>query len=256
MAGIRVVVLAAGQGRRMGAELPKPLVPIAGKPMIAHLLDRVAQSGIDPQPIVVVAPDSINAFRTALGERCDFAIQKEQRGTGDAVMAAKDAAGEAEHIFVLYGDHPFVSPKTLLTLWDLHARDHVAISMLTTTVPNFDGPYATFQSWGRIVRSSSGEIVESKEAKDATPEELAICELNPCLYIFEAKWLWEQLPKLGNNNASHEFYLTDLVRNALLQGERVVTAPAEPFEVVGINTPTELAGAEAIFTGKDRQRNG
>ncbi len=247
MTNTRVVILAAGKGRRMGAALPKPLVLIAGKPMIAHLLQSVAKSGIDARPILVLAPDSVDLFRAQLGEGFAVAIQDTQLGTGHAAMCTKTVAADAAHILVLYGDHPFISPTTLQTLVTLHEQHGTVVSMLTTMVPHFEEQFSTFVSWGRILRDEQGRLVESREVKDATPDELARREVNPCIFLFNATWLWESLPKLTNTNASQEYYLTDLIRLALQEGRDVATAPVDPMEVVGVNTPDELHRAEEVF---------
>lgn len=250
MTKTRVVILAAGKGKRMGAQVPKPLVPIAGKPMIAHLLDRVAASRVDGRPIVVVAPDSVAQFREELDGTCDFAIQDKQLGTGHAVLSARAVAGDAANILVLYGDHPFVSAEAIRTLQNLHEARHAVISMLTATVPSFDGAFGMFQSWGRILRDATGQLLGSREVKDSTPAELTIREVNPCLYIFETRWLWEHLPLLNTNNAGQEYYLTDLIALALAEGREVATASADPLDVMGVNTPDELDRAEEVFNGK------
>lgn len=244
----RVIILAAGQGKRMAAELPKPLVEINGRPMVMHLLESIADSGIDERPILVVAPDNIEMFNDICkDENCDYAIQREQLGTGHAVQAACEAANGAENILVLYGDHPFISAEVMKSLQELHDEGQSEISMLTIKVPNFKKDYATFKRWGRIVRDHTGRIIENKEAKDATDEELEIKELNPGIYIFNADWLWEHLPELKNKNASGEYYLTDLIAMAVDEGSDVATALAEPFEVIGINTQEELERAEQII---------
>ena len=106
----RIIILAAGKGKRMGSDIPKPLVEIAGRPMVRHLLDSVADSEIDERPIIVVAPDNLTQFNEICSDRdCDYTVQDEQLGTGHAVMSARDAASTAENILVLYGDHPFIS---------------------------------------------------------------------------------------------------------------------------------------------------
>lgn len=244
----RVIILAAGQGRRMGAELPKPLVEISGKPMVMHLLESIADSGVDERPILVVAPDNIKQFNEICSdENCDYAIQSEQLGTGHAVQSAREVANGAENILVLYGDHPFISSEVIKSLQELHDENQSEISMLTIKVPNFKKEYATFQRWGRIVRDETGRLIENKEAKDATEEELKIKELNPCIFMFNAEWLWEHLPELKNKNASGEYYLTDLIGMAIDEGSDVATASAEPFEVIGINTQEELERAEQII---------
>ncbi len=254
MANTRVVILAAGKGKRMGAEVPKPLVPIAGKPMITHLLTSVHESGVDGIPVVVVAPDSLEMFQAALDGQCTFAIQDEQLGTGHAVMSAKDALLGADRVVSLYGDHPFISAATLRSLVDLHDAHPGAIAMLTSTVPHFDPPYDAFRGWARMIRGENGEVTAIREAKDCSVAELAVREVNPGIYVFPAAWMWERLPKLENHNASGEYYLTDLIPIAFAEGMAIVTANADPLDVMGVNTKDELSRAEDVFNGKQAKK--
>lgn len=242
----RVVILAAGKGKRMGASIPKPLVSIAGKPMIQHLIKNVADSGMDKRPILIVAPDGVDLFRQALGDVCEYAIQAEQKGTGHAVAQAEENAKSAETIIVLYGDHPFLSPEVIRSLGVLKQEHGATVAMLTVTVPNFEGDYATFEKWGRILRGANGEVIGNREFKDATDEEKQIRELNPCMYAFDAAWLWEHLKMLTSANAAGEYYLTDVIAMAMQEGRTIVTASGQPFEVVGVNTPEELQTAERL----------
>lgn len=234
----------------MGAGVPKPLVPIAGKPMITHLLESVRESRVDGIPVVVVAPDSVQLFRDTLGNACTFAIQNEQLGTGHAVMSAKEALQGADRVISLYGDHPFISADTLRSLAALHDANPQAIAMLTSTVPNFEAPFDVFRSWGRIIRNDKGEVMAIREAKDCTPEELAVREVNPGIYDFPADWMWQRLPSVKNNNAGGEYYLTDLIAFACTEGVAIATAPADPLDVMGVNTKDELGRAEDVFNGK------
>lgn len=248
MSDTRILVLAAGKGTRMGANIPKPLVEIAGRPMVDHLLDSIHASEIDGSPVLIVAPDSVEHFRNLCSEqRCEFALQQEQLGTGHAVRSAEDIARDAKTIIVLYGDHPFISSELMQSLKDMHDDQGAVISMITTEVPNFEGEYAGFKKWGRIIRDDAGRIVANREAKDATEEELEITEVNPCLFAFDGEWLWEHLPAIQNKNASGEYYLTDLVAMAIEEGEDIASTKAKPMEVVGVNTPEELARAEEFF---------
>ncbi|MBU1126676.1 MAG: NTP transferase domain-containing protein [Patescibacteria group bacterium] len=244
----RIIILAAGKGKRMGADVPKPLVEIGGRPMVRHLLDSIEESGIDERPILVVAPDSLEHFYDVCSDKdCDYAIQEEQLGTGHAVQAAKEKAETSEQIIVLNGDHPFITSETIKKLTKLYKEHNPAIAMMTIKVPNFKGEYETFVGWGRVIRDEVGNLVEIKETKDATDEEKEIKELNPQIFMFNAEWLWDHLPELKNKNASSEYYITDLVSMAIDEGSDVVTDLAEPFEVIGINTKEELARAEKIL---------
>lgn len=244
----RVIVLAAGKGTRMGADVPKPLVEVAGRPMLDHLLDNVRDSGLDERPVLVISPDAVERFDEICRSRsCEYVVQQEQLGTAHAAQVAQEACNGAETIIVLYGDHPFISADIIEELNTLHTKSDAVITMLTTTVPNFKKEYAGFERWGRILRDDVGKILGIREAKDATEEELLVKEVNPSIFAFDAEWLWSHVREIENHNASNEYYLTDLVEMAIDEGEEVITAPAKPFEVVGINTPEELERAEKYF---------
>lgn len=250
MAKTRVIILAAGKGTRMKSDIPKPLVQVAGKPMIEHLLESVRASGVDERPIVVVGAWSEAMFRAQLGDTVDYAVQDEQLGTGHAVNCAKAAAGDADCIVVLYGDHPFLRPDVIRWLVTMQNAVPDSMAMVTSTVPDFNGDFATFQRWGRIIRNDLGDVVAIREAKDASPDELEINEVNPAIFAFPAEWAWSQLAALKNENASGEYYLTDLVAMAMAEGKEIATASADPFDVIGINSPEELARAEKVFKGR------
>jgi bifunctional UDP-N-acetylglucosamine pyrophosphorylase/glucosamine-1-phosphate N-acetyltransferase len=245
----RIVILAAGKGTRMGMDVPKPLVEVSGQPMVHHLIENVQESGLDDQPVLVIAPDGVEDFGDTCADKgCQFAIQQQQLGTGDAVRAAKDIAHEADSIIVLYGDHPFISADALLQLKELHATSSSVLSMLTTKVPNYKKDYENFSKWGRILRNNLGTVDAIREYKDATEEERDVTEVNPGIYMFDAEWLWEHLDDLSNNNASGEYYITDLAEIAMEEGHEIATAIAEnPFEVMGVNTPEELECAERLM---------
>lgn len=245
----RVVILAAGQGTRMGADVPKPLVEVAGQPMVVHLLDSVTESGIDERPILVVSPSGVPQFSELCSHKgCEYAVQSEQLGTGHAVQSAKDVAKNAEAVIVLYGDHPFITADVLKKLKDLHAEERTVISMLTAKLKDFKGDNAGFLHWGRIIRDDVGTVQATREYKDATDEEREITEVNPGIYMFDAAWLWDHLSELKNENASGEYYLTELMEMAIEEGEEIATAQVDnPFEVMGINTPEELERAERLM---------
>ncbi len=234
----------------MKAEVPKPLIHIAGKPMLVHLLERVRKAGIRAKPIVVVAPANRELFAKTLGQEVEYAIQREQLGTGDALRAAQELCKDAERVIVLYGDHPFIGEEVIQELNRLSLENPNALVMLTVRVPNFEGSYAIFKSWSRILRSADNRIIGDRQVKDASPKELEIRELNPCIFVFPTPWVWEHLSDITNKNANSEYYLTDLVKIAIETGMPIVTETVDPMQVMGVNTPEELQQAEAIYQHK------
>ncbi len=251
MPNTRVIILAGGKGTRMKSDIPKPLIPVAGEPMVTRLVRSVKESGVDEKPIVVVGAWSEARFREALGDSVEYTVQVEILGTGHAVKAAKGAVGNAERVVVLYGDHPFIAPTIVRSLIE-KANDHPdAVIMLTAKVPHFEGNYLGFVSWSRILRDAQGNIIADRQVKDATDEEKQIREVNPCIYSFPTAWLWERLDRLKNENASKEYYLTDVIAMAMAEGKEVVTVDVDPLEVIGINSPDELLRAEALRQGAE-----
>lgn len=247
----KVVILAAGKGTRMKAEVPKPLVQIAGKPMIAHLLERIAESGLDKKPVVVVSAENIEIFKATLGDAVEYAVQTEQLGTAHALRSAEAACGDAECVIVLYGDHPFLGADVIRSLQELVAGHEAPVVMLTAKVPNFEGAYEVFKAWGRIVRDVAGKVQGIVEAKEATPEQLAITEINPAMFAFPGPWIWSALREISNNNAKGEYYLTDIIEIAQRQGKEIVTASVDAMQVMGVNTPEELKLAEKLHLEQD-----
>lgn len=245
---MHVLILGAGKGKRMNAkDLPKVLYPFAGEPMVAHVVRAVKESGICDRPTVVIGflGDKVRAF---LGDAVEYVEQKEQLGTGHAVSAAQAALeGRADHVLVLNGDHPLIRPQTIRGLAERHETGGAAITLATTTVPDFSDWRGCFAEFGRVVRDSVGAIRRIVEAKDATPEERAIREVHPTIFCFRAQWLWQNIAKLSNKNVQSEYYLTDLIQLAAEQSVPVDSFPAEPEECVGVNTPEQLKFAEEIF---------
>ena len=242
----RVIVLAAGRGTRMQSEIPKVLVRLNGQSMIHHLLDAIRASGVDVRPVLVVGHDA-DLLQSSLGTGYEYVHQKEQLGTGHAVQCAEPLlSGRAKNVIVLYGDHPFVRPETIADLYALHERQGRVLSMMTTTVEDFEGWRAPFADFGRVIRDASGAIMEIVEAKDATGDQRLIREVNPSFFCFNAPWLWDNLKQVNNHNAKREYYLTDLVRIAIDQGERIASMDINPLESIGINTPVHLELARQL----------
>lgn len=238
---INVVILAAGKGKRMRSDLPKVLHPIAGKPMLAHVLDTARQLGA--AKICVVYGHGGDRVRTALAAPdLAWALQEPQHGTGHAVLQALphlDAVPPAPTFptLVLYGDVPLIRVATLRRLIDAAGADRLAL--LTAQL---DDP----QGYGRIVRVN-GQVTRIVEEKDADDAERAIREINTGILVAPGAALERWLPQLGNRNAQGEYYLTDIVAMAVAEGMDIVTVhPGANWEADGINSKAQLAALERI----------
>jgi bifunctional UDP-N-acetylglucosamine pyrophosphorylase/glucosamine-1-phosphate N-acetyltransferase len=236
---LSVIVLAAGQGTRMRSALVKLLHPVAGRPMVALVLDAV--SGLDPDRVVTVVGHQADRVREAVGDRGGaWVVQREQRGTGHAVTLAmpKIAASTGATVLIVNGDLPALRTKTLSGLIDRHRRARAAMTLVSAVIDDATG-------YGRIVRDvRTGEVTRIVEHRDATPEEKSIREINAGIYCAEASALGPALRRLRPDNAQGELYLTDAVRHLIERGERVVAIPhPEPGEVLGVNTRAELSRA-------------
>lgn len=237
-----VIVLAAGKGTRMGSDGPKVLVRAKDKPLIEYVLD--AARPFCETPIVVVGHKG-DEVRRALGNACAYVEQREQLGTGNAVACALPMVpADAETIVVLYGDHPLVSQGTIAELIAARKHEGAVLSMATITVPDFEGDNACFARFSRMIREENGEIMRTVEWKDATDEEREIREVNPAYYCFDAAWLRGNISRLNNENAAGEYYLPDMLRIAIADGEPVAAIAIRPEEGRGANTPEELAAVE------------
>jgi len=235
-----VVVLAAGQGTRMKSKLPKVLHALSGKPLVMYSVEA-AQQVSGRLPVVVVA-HSGEQVRETVGGRARFVEQAEQLGTGHAVIQARDLLKDAsEHVIVIYGDMPLLRAETLRSLYEEQQTNSGPFSMLTLVV---DKP----RGFGRIIRNEDGSVRAIVEQANATPEQLAIREVNVGIYCFNAAWLWEHLDQIPRNPTKGEFYLTDLVEIAAKKGLSInALAIPDPDEGLGINTRVHLAEAEAVI---------
>mgnify|MGYP001597126241 CR=1 FL=1 len=236
----KVIILAAGKGVRMGGDLPKVLAQVKGKPMIKYVLESVEKSGVDANPIVVVGYKKELVIKE-LGEKYHYLFQEKQLGTGHAVKLAKEFLKEkADNIIVLYGDHPFITPETIRKISEKHFASGKKITMATVKLPDFRDWRINFVSFSRIIRDENGKIVKDVQYKDASDAEIKVTEVNHCYFCFEAKWLWEKLEKLENNNAQKEYYLTDLIKMATAERVEIESVEIAPREALGVNTKAGL----------------
>lgn len=236
---VSLIVLGGGKGTRMGGDRPKVLKEVGGKPLIAHVLEKIAP--LCGKPIVVIGFKG-EEVRSALGDACDYVEQPEQLGTGNAVACACTALpADAETVLVLYGDHPLVTRETAERLITARREAGAALSLATITVPDFAGDNLSFMRFSRVMRDGAGNIARTVEFKDATENERLIREVNPAYYCFDARWLRENIGRLRNENAAGEYYLPDMLRFAIADGLRVTSISIAPSEGMGANTPEELA---------------
>jgi bifunctional UDP-N-acetylglucosamine pyrophosphorylase/glucosamine-1-phosphate N-acetyltransferase len=235
---LSVVILAAGQGKRMKSDLPKVLQPLAGRPILSHVLQ--AAKALKADAIHVVYGHGGEAVRSALiREPVSWALQAEQLGTGHAVMQAMPAIPDDHQVLILFGDVPLVRAETVQKLID--RTEPRSIGLLTVVLQDPTG-------YGRVVRDGAGNVVRIVEQKDANTKERAINEINTGLMAMPAGKLREWLSALRNDNAQGEYYLTDVIVMAVREGFKVnaVIAPTEP-EVLGVNDKVQLAQLEHAF---------
>ncbi len=235
---VTAVILAAGEGTRMRSATPKVLQPLAGRPMIQHCLDAV--TALVTQPPVVVVGHGSEAVRQAVGASARFAIQEKQLGTAHAVQAAESLLRDkADLLLVINADLPLVLPETYKNLLEAQKNNAGALALLTA-----DSTEA--RSFGRIVRDAAGRVIAIVEEAQATPQQLALTELNVGAYCFDAEWLWQALRRI-QLSPKGEYYLTDIVAVAEADGKQVATVPLlEAEEAVGVNNRVHLAEAEAV----------
>ncbi len=235
---LSVVILAAGQGKRMNSDLPKVLQPLAGRALLAHVIDCARD--LEPAAIHVVYGHGGERVREALADApVSWVLQAEQHGTGHALMQAMPAIPADHDVLVLYGDVPLTRPATLRAL--LAARSGRSLAVLSVRLPDPSG-------YGRVLRDNAGTVYRIVEQKDATRKELAVDEVNTGLMALPAAPLAGWLGRLSNDNAQGEYYLTDVVALAVRDGYSVeaVLAPTV-IEVLGVNDKRQLAEVEAGY---------
>ena len=234
---MNVVILAAGMGKRMQSDLPKVLHPLAGKPLLSHVISTA--KALNPSRICVVYGHGGDLVPSQLAaEDVRFVLQSPQLGTGHAVMQASDALDDSAPTLVLYGDVPLTTATTLQTLVDKAGKERLAV--LTVDLEDPTG-------YGRIVRENN-RIVRIVEQKDASDSERAIREVNTGILVAPTRALKSWLSKLSNNNAQQEYYLTDIIAMAVKEGTPVESAqPAQVWETLGVNSKVQLAELERIY---------
>jgi bifunctional UDP-N-acetylglucosamine pyrophosphorylase/glucosamine-1-phosphate N-acetyltransferase len=242
---LQVVILAAGQGKRMYSDLPKVLHPLAGKPLLTHAID--AARALQPHRLCVVVGHGAAKVRESLsGADLSWALQEQQLGTGHAVMQALPNLVAEGTVLVLYGDVPLISAATLRALVD--AANGGRLALLTQ---HLDQP----KGYGRIVRDAAGRVTRIVEEKDASDSERSIREVNTGILALPRAKLEQWLGRLRNDNAQGEYYLTDVIAAAVADGVAIeVRHPAAAYECLGVNSKVELATLERRYQMNQAQR--
>ncbi|MFW8052419.1 bifunctional UDP-N-acetylglucosamine diphosphorylase/glucosamine-1-phosphate N-acetyltransferase GlmU [Vagococcus fluvialis] len=246
------IILAAGKGSRMKSSLYKVLHPVAGKPMVEHVIEQV--EAINVNDIVTIVGFGAEMVKEQLGERSKYALQTEQLGTGHAVLATSDLLQDKTGTtLVICGDTPLLTADTLSELMNHHEETGAKATILSAIAHDASG-------YGRIVRNESGLVEKIVEHKDASETELTIKEFNTGTYCFDNQFLFESLKQVGNDNAQGEYYLPDVISILKQQGE-VVTAYVmdSEEESMGINDRVALAKASQLMTARineQHMRNG
>ncbi|MCP5113335.1 MAG: bifunctional N-acetylglucosamine-1-phosphate uridyltransferase/glucosamine-1-phosphate acetyltransferase, partial [bacterium] len=239
---VSILILAAGLGTRMKSKRAKVLHRAGGRPLIEHVV-RTALEVAEPANVtVVVGHQAEEAKATVASYGIQFALQTEQRGTGHAVMSARDnLAGRADLLVVLYGDGPLLAAETLRELVRRQSGAQSAATLITTELEDPTG-------YGRVVTDSAGRLAAIVEQKAANPEQLAIREINSGIYCFESDLLWKHLAEINTDNPAGEYYLTDMVEIFRGAGLHVNTYKMEDSaQLLGINHRGELAGVDRVF---------
>ncbi|MBU0702659.1 MAG: bifunctional UDP-N-acetylglucosamine diphosphorylase/glucosamine-1-phosphate N-acetyltransferase GlmU, partial [Chloroflexi bacterium] len=241
------VILAAGQGTRMKSDLPKVLHPLGGQPMLIHALNT-ARALTSAKPILVVGRGA-QAVREMVGDDATFVEQAERLGTGHAVLQARESLqGQTDLVLVSCADMPLLTVETLCRMVEQQQQNSGPITMLTFVSGDPRG-------FGRVIRDENGAVTKIVEEAVATPEQLAVRELNTSAYCFDAEWLWSRVDQIPLSLPKREYYLTDLVEMAVAEGLRVeaVITP-DATEALGINTRVHLAEAECVLRQRVNER--
>ncbi|HEX4871671.1 MAG TPA: bifunctional UDP-N-acetylglucosamine diphosphorylase/glucosamine-1-phosphate N-acetyltransferase GlmU [Nevskiaceae bacterium] len=245
MSEIHAVILAAGKGTRMRSQRPKVLHEVAGRPMLAHVIDAAQAAGVQQAHVVVGhGADQVRQWAHAAGLALTFAEQREQLGTAHAVAQALPGIPDQARVWVLYGDVPLVDARTLEALARTPA-DGVALVTARLTQP---------RGYGRILRDAAGQVVGIVEENDASPEQRALTEINTGILAAPAGRLRQWLARVRNDNAKGEYYLTDVIGLAVAEGVAVqAVLAAEAQDLEGVNDRAQLARAERRYQQRQAQ---
>ena len=234
---LHIGILAAGKGSRMESKLPKVLHKLNGKSLIDYVLDTASE--LNPDSITLVVGFQKDRVKNHIqDDNINYVSQDQQLGTGHAALQMEhQLANQIGHLLILYGDVPNIKSSSLSPIIDKHIKEDRNATVITATLDDPTG-------YGRIIRSENGDLLRIVEEKDCTADEKKIKEWNPGIYIFKIPQLFSELKRIESNNASNEYYLTDVIElikeNFPVQAEKIIN----PAEVIGINTINQLSDLE------------
>ena len=234
---LHIGILAAGKGSRMESELPKVLHQLNGKSLIDYVLDTASE--LNPDSITLVVGFQKDRVKNHIqNDNVNYVSQEEQLGTGHAALQLENQLeNQSGHLLILYGDAPNIKSSTLSPIISEHIEENRNATLITATLDDPTG-------YGRIIRNQDGDLLKIVEEKDCTPDEKKIKEWNPGIYIFKIPQLFSELKRIKSNNASNEYYLTDVIElikeNSPVQAKKI----EDPMEVIGINTINQLNSLE------------
>lgn len=234
---IPAIVLAAGKGSRMKSQQPKAALEVGGRPMVRRVIDALREGGITR--VVAVVGHRAADVRASIGEDVEYVVQEEQLGTGHAAQcAAKALAGFSGPLLIAHGDIPLLTSQDIADLIERHLETGAAATLLTAI---FEEP----GSLGRILRGPDGRVLAIIEARDASPEQLEIKEVNVAVYCFAAPEVFDELAHIDSNNAQRQYYLTDVIGRLVARGRPVEALPLRKADAgLGVDTPDDLARAQ------------
>jgi bifunctional UDP-N-acetylglucosamine pyrophosphorylase/glucosamine-1-phosphate N-acetyltransferase len=233
---VAIAIMAAGKGTRLKSKHPKVLHEVGGKTLLAHVI-AAAIKVVPQQDVYAIVGHEAERVRQAVAATgINFIVQKEQRGTGHALMVAREALAPYDQVIVLSGDAPLIRAQTIQQLRDFHNSNHPAMTILTAKLYDPTG-------YGRVIRNGqkSADVKAIIEEKSATPAQRKIAEVNAGFYAFDSKILFSNIDKLSSDNSHHEFYLTDMAETLRRAKQRVMAlAASDPDEILGSNTRAEM----------------
>jgi len=242
LSNFAVVILAAGKGTRLKSRHPKVLHAIGGKHLVAHVIAAASEVVPRARIFVVVGHEAERVKQSLAESKVQFVLQSDQRGTGHALMCAREALAKFENVLVLSGDVPLIRPETIKSLATFHLKNRAAMTILTARPPDPSG-------YGRIVRKrgARNEVAAIVEQSALKGRDAKIGEINSGTYAFRSASLFKFLDKLNPDNVHHEYYLTDIAALLVRARERVLALEAEASEVLGINTRADLARLDSLL---------